>query len=624
VIGILAVAFLFALLHNVGAGAAIAALGMSVSFSQVPANLRVPVMTAEFDNSQAQSGPTALNYRGIMMGQMTSDGTATPDQTYRVTSAAQVGTLAGWGSQLHLMADAWFQANQTSEVWIGVLADDPSAVRAYGSLAVSGTATADGTVALYIGGRLITVAVAQGDTAATVASNLEQAIGRHDKGTVTLASPVAGTNVTVGTITFVGTTGAVTSGAATYSVDTSSSSAATSLAAQINANTTTNKLVQATASGAVVTLWKRPPGPALSVALATTDNVKAAVSGATLTGASPLAKLPATANLTASTTVQILARNAGLAGNDIDLRLNYAGESLPAGITIAVTGFANGTTNPSLANLLANMGDAWWQVNAHPYTDSASLTALENEGLSRAGPMRQIDMMSITTKNTNYSGLTTLGTSRNNQYSCIGTATLFPTTPWEIAANVAAVTLASITNDPAAPLTGLALVAVKPPALQDRFTLEERNLLLYDGVFTLRIGAGDQVQIERLITTYQQNQEGAADDSYLDANTLFTLSYLRFDWNNRLETKWNGFKLADDGTTFGPGQKIVTPKMLKADAFDWAEAMQEQGLIENVDVFQANLVVQRNATDKNRVDFLLPPDLVNQFLAGAGNIQFRL
>jgi phage tail sheath gpL-like len=35
-------------------------------------------------------------------------------------------------------------------------------------------------------------------------------------------------------------------------------------------------------------------------------------------------------------------------------------------------------------------------------------------------------------------------------------------------------------------------------------------------------------------------------------------------------------------------------------------------------------VVERNAADPNRLDFLLPPDLINGFIVGAANIQFRL
>ncbi|WP_337441523.1 phage tail sheath C-terminal domain-containing protein [Desulfovibrio sp.] len=35
--------------------------------------------------------------------------------------------------------------------------------------------------------------------------------------------------------------------------------------------------------------------------------------------------------------------------------------------------------------------------------------------------------------------------------------------------------------------------------------------------------------------------------------------------------------------------------------------------MENFDQYKADLIVERNANDRNRVDVLAPPDLVNQF-----------
>ena len=39
---------------------------------------------------------------------------------------------------------------------------------------------------------------------------------------------------------------------------------------------------------------------------------------------------------------------------------------------------------------------------------------------------------------------------------------------------------------------------------------------------------------------------------------------------------------------------------------------------------RGGLVVERNATDPNRVDVLLPPDFVNQLRIFAALVQFRL
>ena len=53
---------------------------------------------------------------------------------------------------------------------------------------------------------------------------------------------------------------------------------------------------------------------------------------------------------------------------------------------------------------------------------------------------------------------------------------------------------------------------------------------------------------------------------------------------------------------------------------DW----QELALVENLDQFKADLVVERNSRDVNRMDMLMPPDLVNQLRFWPTLIQFRL
>lgn len=46
--------------------------------------------------------------------------------------------------------------------------------------------------------------------------------------------------------------------------------------------------------------------------------------------------------------------------------------------------------------------------------------------------------------------------------------------------------------------------------------------------------------------------------------------------------------------------------------------------MENIAEFEANLIVERNATDPNRVDAVFPPDIVNPFTIFAMLNQFRL
>lgn len=70
----------------------------------------------------------------------------------------------------------------------------------------------------------------------------------------TLVSSIAGNTITVNGVVFTGTAGVVVLGAGTYSIDTSDTAAATSLAAQINAHATLTGVVTATSAAGVVTM----------------------------------------------------------------------------------------------------------------------------------------------------------------------------------------------------------------------------------------------------------------------------------------------------------------------------------------------------------------------------------
>ncbi len=335
--------------------------------------------------------------------------------------------------------------------------------------------------------------------------------------------------------------------------------------------------------------------------------------------------LPVTASV-ATNVVTWTFRNKGAVGNSYDVRDSYRdGEELPAGVSLAYVHNANGATNPTLTSLIAAMGETWFHVVSHPYTDATSLTAIEAEMSSRFGPTRMIDGVAVTSAAGTHTALTTLGNGRNSQHSMIasqpGVNPLTP--PMEHAAELGGIISKFGGIDPARPFQTLALRHSLPPAEVDRFTTDERNLLLFDGIATTSVSAGEVCQAGRMITTYQTNAAGADDTAYLDVTTMLTLQYLRYSFRVRMQTRYPRHKLADDGTRFGSGQAVMTPLLGKAEALGWFRQMETLGLVEGFDQFKTDLVVVRNA-DVNRLDFLLPPDLINQLIVSAIQIAFRL
>lgn len=335
--------------------------------------------------------------------------------------------------------------------------------------------------------------------------------------------------------------------------------------------------------------------------------------------------LPITASVVGST-VTLTFRHKGEVGNFYDVRANYNGEKLPAGVGLTITalgGVTAGTTNPTLTNLIAGMATQWFQIWTHPYKDVTSLTAIENELASRAGPLRAIDGVAITSAAGSFSTLTTLGSTRNSGYSEIfaqpGANPLTP--PMEFAAETAALIAGAAAIDPAQPFQTLQYSNALPVAASDEFTpFPQRNLLLFDGIATSK-QVGGRVQIDRAITTYQLNASGQPDTAYLDATTPLTLMTLRFRFRVFM-SRFSRHKLAADGTRFGAGQLVMTPTQAKGEALTWYSDAIKDGLVQNLDAFKAGLDAVINNGDHNRLDFQLPVTLMGQLIVIGAQIQF--
>jgi phage tail sheath gpL-like len=358
-----------------------------------------------------------------------------------------------------------------------------------------------------------------------------------------------------------------------------------------------------------------------AVAVADTPTIVAAAL-ATAVNANP--DIPATAAAVAGV-VTFTARHKGEAGRDIDARLSYqSGEFLPTGLAAAFGIGVAGTGNPDLSTVFATIGDDWFNTIVLAYTDTGSLAVVEAELADRWGPLRMIEAQAYAFKSAPMGDLAAVGAARNSPHLSIGGLRGSLTPPWTVAAAYAGVVAFHAAIDPARPFQTLALKGVLAPKPTDRFTRAERDLLLRDGISTFTIDAGGNVLIERPITTYQTDAFGLEDTAYLDVNTVLTLAYLRWTARARVASKYGRHKLADDGTLYGEGQAIVTPKIIRAELVSLYRDWMDAGLVENIEAFKAALIVERAAGDPNRLNALIPPNLVNQFRIFAGQVQFRL
>lgn len=174
---------------------------MTVSFSHLPASTRVPLFYAEVDASQAGT-PVADVYPALIVAQRLSTGTVAAGVLTRVFGADQAATYFGRGSIAHRMVHAYRANDPTGELWVIALDDDGSGVAATGEIEITGAATADGILSIYIAGQLVSVSVADEDTATEVGDAIAAAINAatdlpvtasNTDGTVTITARNAGT-----------------------------------------------------------------------------------------------------------------------------------------------------------------------------------------------------------------------------------------------------------------------------------------------------------------------------------------------------------------------------------------------------------------------------------------------
>ena len=504
---------------------------MSIPFNLIPSNERAPLFFAEFDPRFANT--SQASQRTLLIGQVTPAGTYTPNTPVRVISAADPVSGGGFGSVLAGMG-ATYRLNDTSgEVWALPIADaGTGAVAATGTLTVTSAATAAGTIALYVAGILVPVAVSAADSVTTIAANIAAAI-----------------------------------------------------------NASTGQL-----------------NPAMAAC-----------------------GLPITATA-ATGVVTVTARNAGLVGNDIDLRLNYlgtsAGQVMPAGVAITIVPMSGGATNPSIAAALAALADKSFDFIVTSLTDATTLSAIQtflSDASGRWSPMQQVYGHAFSAVRGTAGTLATLGAGRNDQHLTIVGFNDSPSTAWAWAAGFTGAYAVSARNDPGVPAQYLQVAGILAPPIASRFPMAIRNsTLLYSGISTWIVDATGTVNIEKLITTYVTNAQGNPDNSYLAIETMFVLMFVVRFMRTRVQSKFARMKLANDGTAILPQSNVVTPSTIRAEIIAAYRELEAMGEVQNSSAFSANLVVEKDATNPNRVNVLWPGTLIDQLNVFAMLVQFRL
>lgn len=596
---------------------------MTIS-TTVPESWRLPLFWAVVDGSMA--GNLIEAHRVLLVGQMFTAGGNAGQQPQNVPTP--VGSLAlaaqyfGQGSMVYRMVEAFLATNTNQQLWAVGVPEPSAGVAATTSLLVNVTVGSSGVINLYIAGQLVSVAVGTTDTSTTIAAALVAAINSNKELPVTAVAGGSNTARITLTCQWKGLTGNDISVVANY----------LGLAG----------------------------GQTMPVGVSITLEDLTGVSSSTVTTSSPTITYPGTAttplpqpgmtvfDITNSSNIGTVL-NASYATNVITVTL--AANSLHAiaisDILLFSTTASSANQNafgwlqggagvPNFAAAISAIQPVEFDYVALPFTDSGSLSAWNAEyGFGATGrwsySRQQYGMIFSAARDT-YANLLTWGLTQNSPVISVlavetgvyGVGPPSPSPVWEWAASYCAVGALGFSDDPARPLQTLEMPFCLEAPVQVRFTPAQLNSLAASG---LAVQATDpsgnpMVMIEQ--TQYQFNAFGQADTAFGLLTILATLQELLRRMKSAITTKYPRVKLVPDGTRLSPGQAAVQPSDVKAELVAEFIAAEFDGLVADLPDFKANLLVQIDSQNPNRLNVLWPPQLAGQLRQFVALAQFRL
>lgn len=329
----------------------------------------------------------------------------------------------------------------------------------------------------------------------------------------------------------------------------------------------------------------------------------------------------------AGSTVTLTAKNKGACGNDILILPNFggvaAGEYTPAGLTYTVTPMSGGLTNPSLTTPLLNLGDLPFEFYAVPYLDTTSLLSIETFLADDVGRWSYLQMLYghafIAFRGT-LGATTTFTAGRNSQHVTCMPFSGAPDPYWEWAADICGMAASSVIVDPNQPFNTLPL-SVRAPTPDQRYSISQRNTLLFSGASTFKVAQGGVVEIDRLITMSQFDATGAPISAYLNAERMFQLaSVARAIANFQAVTFPRAVIVADDSPV-PVNSSYVNTKTVKAAVIGYYQQLEAEGSVTDSVSFAKAMAVEN--VGNGRFNELLPITLPNQLEQIAMKIQFK-
>jgi phage tail sheath gpL-like len=338
---------------------------------------------------------------------------------------------------------------------------------------------------------------------------------------------------------------------------------------------------------------------------------------------------------TGQVSVTLTCRWKGTSGNEI--ALSYAGprgraDSAKPDVSLGryfltFQGMSGGQGENATQATLDAIGQQRFDVIAYPFTGTAALNMIQrflNNTVGRWSPSLQLYGHAFASMKGSFQGFYNTGLARNDPHMSIMAIKQSIIPSWEWTAAQCGVVIVHWNAPPelSRPLQTLRMEGLSVGSdYADSFNQYERNLILSYGFSTFHVNPDNTISIDRVRTTRKYNAFLNPDPSWADAITLFQAMYFVRRMRAAITGAYPRCALTDRPTGINGFTSVPQIRALIISEYI---RMQEIGLVEHSELFSRYLVVERDPVDRNRVNALMRPDMVNQLRVVAVVVETHL
>lgn len=348
----------------------------------------------------------------------------------------------------------------------------------------------------------------------------------------------------------------------------------------------------ATAAGIVSVVIN---GQKISVGVAKTDTA-AAVATALADEVNNTPDAPVTAEA-ATAKVTLTAKCKGAYVSAAAGGLNVSVTSETTGITAGAVSVTAGVGTVDLTTALAAAFPERFHIIVSPVNDETNLGYLKTHLEAAAAPLEQRGQRAICAMvSASATAAKTEALKHNYERLHIAAVkTKIDATVWEIAAGLGAIFASN--SKPNVPMNGVAIPGLATPAVEDKWSGEEQDLLLYGGVIPL-VEEDSQLCIVRAVTT-KSNNSGSRFTKLIDTGVIASLDYFRDSILAMHRAKYKNKVI-----------HALLPDALNEDNKAIAYALEAEAILRYIDDYADQFITQESPNEPGRMLCQIPAPVV--------------